>query len=305
MKFGRHYKLLIENKKIINEAFIGPTSPNLNPETALEITDPLTCEFQIERNANSSLNNATFKLYNLSKTNRDNLVQNRYSAANSQGKRKKISFQVGYENLSLAFTGSVLEAYPYRQGVDIITFINAQDGGFESYTTFSNTTLAAGTTILDGFKTLASAMGLQIGAVGKIEGTYKRGRALIGNNFSLLSKDFKDEFFIDLNTVNMLHVNEYIKTKGGAVQISSESGLLGTPILQGTKLVVNMLLEPRINVGNLVDIKSSINPKFDGQYKVIGISHKGIISEATSGDASTTLQLDTGSKLAGQLIGVE
>lgn len=286
MKLGRHYNLTIE----------------LENGKAIEIADPLTCEFNIERNANSSLNNATFKIYNLKKSNSNQITQNRYSVVNSKGERKRLFFKAGYKELSLCFTGSILEAYPYRQGSDIITFINAQDGGFESYSSFINTTLTAGTTFLDAFKTLAQGMGLNIGAIGETEGSFKRGKALIGNNFSLLSKDFKDEFFIDLGTINKLKVNEYIKGKGvGVIQITSKTGLLGTPILQGTRLVVEMLFEPRINIGNLVDIKSDINPKFDGQYKVIGISHNGIISEAPSGEARTTLQLDTGNE---KLIGV-
>lgn len=286
MKFGRKYKLTIE----------------LEDGKAIEITDPLTCEFQIERNANASLNNATFKIYNLSKTNSNQLTQNRYNAARAGGVRKKVIFQVGYGDLSVAFIGSVLEAYPYRQGTEIITFINAQDGGYEAYTGFSNTTLTAGTTILDAFKTLGKSLGLNLGAIGETTGEYKRGKALIGNSFTLMSKEFKDEFFIDLEKINKLKINEYIKSGAGAIQITSETGLLGTPILQGTRLVVEMLLEPRIKVGNLVDIKSSINPKFDGQYKVIGINHTGIISEASSGQARTVLQLDTGNKLA--LVGV-
>ena len=192
--------------------------------------------------------------------------------------------------------------YPYRQGSDVITFINAQDGGYEAYTGFSNVTLTAGTTFLDAFKTIGKSLGLNLGAIGETTGEYKRGKVLIGNSFTLMSKEFKDEFFIDLEKINKLKINEYIKSGAGAIQITSETGLLVTPILQGTRLVVEMLLEPRIKVGNLVDIKSSINPKFDGQYKVIGINHTGIISEASSGQARTVLQLDTGNKLA--LVGV-
>ena len=313
MKFGRHYNLTIETIPIRSDTLIGPSLPDANfigasPDTralqerAIEIKDPLTCEFSIERNANSSLNNATFKIYNLSKTNSNQLTQNRYSAANLNGTRKKVIFKAGYDELSVCFVGSILEAYPYRSGTELITFINAQDGGSESYTTFSNTTLSAGTTFIEGFKTLAKGMGLEIGTIGETVGEHKRGKALIGNNFSLLSKDFKDEFFIDLGKINKLKVNEYIKSKNGKpLAINSQTGLLGTPILQGTRLVVDMIFEPRVSIGIIVDIKSDINPKFDGQYKVIGISHNGIISEASSGEARTTLQLDTSNeKLIGR-----
>ena len=283
MKFGRKYKLTIE----------------LENGKALEVASPLTCEFNIERTYASSLNQAVFKVYNLSLKNRNQLFQTRFTSARAGGKRKSIVFQAGYDNLTTCFKGSILEAYSFRQGVDVITYINAQDGGYQAYTSTANLTLSAGETFLDGFKKIAATMGLQIGSIGKTEGEYKRGKPVAGNTFYLLSKDFKNEFFIDLEKINKLAENEYIKSS--VFEISSQTGLLGTPIIQGASLVVNTLFEPQINVANVVAVKSLITPKYDGQYKVMGVSHTGIISEAQAGDATTTLQLLAGTKLTGEL----
>lgn len=291
MKLGRKYKLLVE----------------LENGKAIEITDPLTCQFDIQRNAAASLNNGTFKIYNLSPTNRNQLFQARVNAARIGGKSKKVVFQGGYDNLTTCFIGNVLEAYSYRQGVDIITVISCQDGGHSAYTSKISTTIEAGTSFFDTLKTLFGSMsGMSIGAIGNIEGSHKKPVALFGSSFYLLRKNYGDEFFIDLSKMNWLKANEYIKNKGGLVpRINSQTGLLGTPILQGTLLIVNMLFEPRINVANLVDIESSINPQFNGQFKVLGVSHNGIISEAQSGAATTTLQLQAGDLLTGQFIGVD
>ena len=55
-----------------------------------------------------------------------------------------------------------------------------------------------------------------------------------------------------------------------------------------------MIFEPRITVGQLVEIESSTASIFDGQFKVIGIHHAGIISGAVAGEARTTLNLFIG-----------
>lgn len=304
MKIGRKYKLTFETED--------PTTG----KGAIQIANPLTVEFDITRNTASSLNNATFRVYNLSATNRSILFQNRTSIKNSEGKRKRILFQAGYSSisnlankeadLSTIFIGDILEAYSYRQGPDVVTYINALDGGFGAYNSTISTTVQKGTSFRDVITRLTDSLkGVKTGVIGETEGEHKTPNPLNGNSFSLLTKDYKDEIFIDLEKVNKLGVNEYIKSVGGKVLlINSASGLLGTPLRQGTDLVVEMLFEPRINVGQLVEIESQFNPIFDGQYKVTGVKHAGVISEAVSGDCKTILQLYIGNELLGELKGL-
>lgn len=300
-KLGRRYKLTFQTK-------IGEPENN-----AIEITNPLTVEFDIDRNTASSLNSASFRIYNLSEKNRNLIFQNRTSI-NNLGKRKKVIFQAGYNtalnrdsDLTTIFIGDLLEAYSYRQGVDVITYINAQDGGFAAYNTKTNTTLQKGLSLKDIASNLIAGFkenGVEKGAIGNIEGTAKTTTALNGNNFSLLTKDYKDQVFIDLEKINILNPNEYIKTSGKVLLITSESGLLATPLRQGSDIIVDMLFEPRVVVGQLIEINAKFNPLFNGQYKVMGIKHSGVISEAISGDCKTTLQLYIGNELLGELKGI-
>lgn len=315
MKFNRQFKLTIQTDDIVDESFVGPNFPAFNfvgpsaPTTttkkaAIEIASPLTIEFDIDRNSASTLNQGTFRVYNLSQKNRDAIFQNRFDANNaSNGKRKTIIMQAGYgKELSTIFQGDLLEAYSYRQGSDVITYISAQDGSWEAYNSVTNTTLEAGTSFSDVINLLASNLGTKIGTISPTEGVHKRSTALNGNTFYLLTKDFKDQFFVDLGVFNKVDTNEVLKGLGGKVPlINSEAGLLGTPLLQGTNIVVDILFEPRINVAQLVQIQSSINSKFDGQFKVNGIRHSGIISDAVNGSCRTTLQLYAGNKVSGAL----
>lgn len=277
MKFGRQYRLLIEiSEKGKKTEFI-------------EIKNPLTIEFQLERSTSSNLNNAIIRVYNLKESNRKDIFQNVFDYKNAKLQRRRIVLQAGYSDLSTVFIGDLIEAYSYRQNNNIITFMNALDSGFTAYNSYINKTFEAGITRANLFDELVNFLGLKKGQVGETEGNYKRSVPLNGNTFNLLNKNYKDDFFIDLETVNKLAENESLS--GEILLINSESGLLGTPLLQGTFLVVELIFEPRVKVGQLVKIESAFNSEWDGQYKVLGIKHDVVISEATSGQAKTTLQL--------------
>jgi hypothetical protein len=155
--------------------------------------------------------------------------------------------------------------------------------------------------IKDGLKKVVNDLkGVKEGVIGDTPGTYKTSASFSNNTFYVLTKNFKDEFFIDLGKFNKLAPNEVLKSLGlGVPLITSSTGLLGTPLRQGSSVVVDMLFEAKINVAQLVELSSQINKQFDGQYKVTGVKHSGIISDAVNGDCRTTLQLFAGDKLTG------
>lgn len=291
-KFNRRFKLTYQ----------------VNDEEALIIRNPLTIEFDIQRNNASSLNSAIIKIYNLSLKNRNLLFKSRTNV-NDVKERKTIILQAGYETslnkdseMSVIFQGYVLEADSYREGANVITFINAQDGGLGVYNSVVSQTFAAGLSFKDLFKQVSSQIeGVNLGKVGNIEGNIKTSAVLNGNAFYLLSnRYFNEKVFIDLNKINLMNLDEYIKTAFVPL-ITTQSGLLGTPRRQGSIIDVNLMFEPRIQIQQLVEIKSSINPVWDGQYKVIGIKHQGIISGAVGGDLVTSLQLFIGEEILGEL----
>lgn len=301
MKFQRRYKLTVQIDTAEGQ------------EKAIEIRSPLTLELDVARSTQSSLNSATFRVYNLSETNRSLIFKHLTSTDDISGNRKKVILQAGYEtalnkddDLSTIFTGNLLEAYSYRQGSNVITYINAQDGALGAYNSNINETITGGASFKDIAKTIiAGITGTTEGKVGDIQGASKTSTALNGNNFYLLKKNYKDEVFIDLEKVNILNENEYIKTTGGKVPlINADTGLLGTPQRQGTDLTMDVIFEPRLQVAQLAEVQSRFNPKFDGQYKIMGLRHSGTISGAVSGKCTTSLNLFIGNELLGGLKGV-
>jgi hypothetical protein len=294
-KFNRRFKLTYQ----------------INDEEALIVRSPLTIEFDIQRNTASSLNSAVIKIYNLSLKNRNLLFKSRTSL-NDLTDRKYVILQAGYETalnkdseMSVIFQGYILEADSYREGTNIITYISAQDGGIGVYNSTISKTFAGGLSLVNLFKQVASEIqDVTIGKVGNIEGNIKTSATLNGNAFYLLTnRYFSEKVFIDLGKINLMNLDEYIKTPFVPL-ITTKSGLLGTPRRQGNIVDISLMFEPRIQIQQLIEIKSSVNPIWDGQYKVIGLKHQGIISGAVGGDLITNLQLFIGDKLLKELKGI-
>lgn len=294
-KFNRRFKLTYQ----------------INDEEALIVRSPLTIEFDIQRNTASSLNSAVIKIYNLSLKNRNLLFKSRTNL-NDLTDRKYVILQAGYETalnkdseMSVIFQGYILEADSYREGSNIITYISAQDGGIGVYNSTISKTFAGGLSLVNLFKQVASEIqDVTIGKVGNIEGNIKTSATLNGNAFYLLTnRYFSEKVFIDLGKINLMNLDEYIKTPFVPL-ITTKSGLVGTPRRQGNIVDISLMFEPRIQIQQLIEIKSSVNPIWDGQYKVIGLKHQGIISGAVGGDLITNLQLFIGDKLLKELKGI-
>ena len=288
-KINRHYRLLIET----------------NTGETIEITDPLTIEFTVTRNTAVSLNKGLFKIFNLGASTRTKIFQDRFRIKDGGTGEfyKRIILQAGYNQLSTIFTGNILSSFPVRQGANIIQNIEAYDGLYGQANSFTSATFNKGTPINDVISNVANDLQkVEKGIIADQEGTLKRGTSFFGGSFQVFSDFFKNEkvdVFIDNEQLFLMGTNQVFKAQ--LPLIKSTTGLLSVPIRQQTYLEVEMVFEPRITVGQLVELESSVNPLYDGQYKVYGVTHNAVISDAVSGDAKTKLQLYIGSELLGGL----
>lgn len=136
------------------------------------------------------------------------------------------------------------------------------------------------------------------GAVGDFSADSARGIALMGNSWDIINRMVsKDgDAFIDGEKVNILKHDEYLRDQGDITLITSETGLLSTPKLYNNILEVPILFEPRIVVGQRVQLES-IETIYNGIRKVIGVAHNAIISGAVGGEAKTFLTMFKGDLL--------
>lgn len=252
----------------------------------LNIGLPFTIEFDITRNTLSSAQVCQLRLFNLSQKNR-NLI--RFNASN-YGQHVPIIFRAGYGAYPpVVFSGNISQAWSVRQGVDFITQIECYDGGFAFINGTTNTQFPAGTMQKDVITTLMGTLPhTSPGVVGDYPGQLSRGNTYSGNTTDILRELTGGGFFIDSGKANALGTDEYIDSVGGVILVDSQSGLLGTPVLEQTIVRFDMLFEPELNVGRRIKLNSQTEANFNGFYKNTSVKHRGMISEAVCGSVITT-----------------
>lgn len=260
------------------------------------VTSPITISFSVKRHPFAGQCTASIDVYNLSPSTRTKLFLDWYDFENI----RQVTLEAGYENgkFDLIYKGRVRICTTKHVNTDNITHIEAISG-LGVLDSMLHFTLNEGETLLDtAGRAIKEIPGVQVGAVSLPDYSFKRPVALIGNAISVLKTYTKDNIAIDLDKVIVIEEDEVID--GDVRVIDDESGLLGAPERQQTSLVVNCVFEPRIKVGQGLEIKSRIAPEFDGQYKVWGVSHNGIIGETQAGQCTTTITLWTGLNLFGR-----
>ena len=276
VKFSRKYTLLIE------------TFDN----QIIEVKLPFTLEFNCQRHNLASVNKANLKIYNLNKINRNLIYKDKYTTLIY----RRVELKAGYDiDSPVIFRGNILQAFSYKQGVNIITEIDAFDGGYAIRNSVSSLTINKGEIKRDTLSRLTKDLkNINGSIIGNFPSISKRGKVLFGNTFQFLRSESNNNVFIDNEKVNILTRNEVIE--GDISIIDSDFGLLESPIRSETELSFKILFEPRLKVGQGIELKSIVNSFFNGKYKVIGFQHVGVISDAVGGQCHTIVNLWLGTK---------
>lgn len=280
-KLNKKYRLLIES--------------SIGSGEFIEITNPISIKFTISRQTYSGANSMNLSIYNLGERNQKIIFHDTYDTEHI----RTIILEAGYDTtgMSLIFIGSMVSAYTTKQGSNIVTKIYALDGALQTQTamtsqTFLNYKLKDLITIM-----ARSIPGLDIGKINVQEEKMSKSVVLWGNTYDLIQKYTDGRAFIDLQKIYVL--GDYDVLEGNVPLITSNNGLLGVPERRNASLNVSLIFEPRIIVGQVVQIESKIAPQFDGQYKVTGLTHQAIISDSSLSMATTTLDLWIGEQTHG------
>ncbi len=296
-KLFRNYNLLVQGLDGEFQAF----------------TLPYTMEFDIRRSKFGDANQCSIKIYNLNPNTRNNLRKD----STDFDINRRLTLSVGYgKSLSTIFDGTIFRCYSYRDGVTFVTEIEGMDAGFAFVNAEVQIDYSAGSTyqaIVEKIAKQLEPFGITRGAIGRIPGVTERAGSYAGNAIEILKNLTGRTFFIDNQKLFVLQDNETFD--GTFNLISAETGLINTPILQETLVNCEMIMEPRILIGQKITLDSQtasnnntttdrllIN-NFNGEYKVVGLEHKGTISQTVAGTAITKLSL-AGSYTIGQLSGV-
>lgn len=268
-KFGRNYTLSI----------------GTIDGTTLTIKPPFTIEFDITRNTLTSANVCQIRIFNLSLNHRNQIRKN----AQDYNNYLPISLSAGYgDNLPTIFKGNITQAWSVREGTNVITQIECFDGGFAFANGKSNIAFPAGTPQVAVFGNLIEDLpNISIGAIGNYSGSIGRGNTYNGNTADILRDITGGGFFVDNEKAYILGTDEYV-ADAPPLLISSQSGLLGTPVLEQSVVRFDILFEPGIVPGRSIILDSITENNFNGNYKITAVKHRGMISDAVCGDAVTT-----------------
>ncbi len=304
LKLGRSYSLSVQG----------------SDGSTITIAPPFTLEFDITRTQLTSANVCQIKIYNLSAHNRNLL---RFDFSNT-GLVREVVLRAGYgTNLPQIFSGNITQAWSERIGTNYITTIECFDGG----NAFVNGRVVNGAgpwpvgtpylTILQALISDLPGVGLGVispnyyqDASGKPY-TTTREITYYGDAAPLLGELTSGGFYIDNGKAYILGNNQAFE--GTITLINASTGLLGTPIREQLMLSFDMIFEPRLLIGQQINLQSTtvgftggqnsnsvgtntnLQTEINGIYKVTSIKHRGIISPVVSGDAITTVGMFFGS----------
>lgn len=292
MKFGRRYKLEVQGVSHKTHTF----------------EFPLTVKFRVERHYFAGSSSANFSIYGLSKSAREDIYFDWYFKPSAF----LCTFSAGYETqgpqLSKVFVGNINVAYTDRQGPELITHVEALDGGYgvATGTIPSKFSIKKGTSYKKAMTNIMTVgfpgAGLQPGKVivdSAPQPDFTEDASPAGKSWDTLlnytpqnDKGDRGYVFIDNGFINILGPDDHLPSLGsGLVELKSSTGLLNVPKRYGTVVECQSVFEPAYNVGQPVKLLSTLNAAVNGEYTVIGICHEGTISGVESGDAITTLTL--------------
>lgn len=275
-KFQRSYRIVIDPK---------------DGGDAIVIGLPFTCNFFIQRNQNASYNTLSVDIYNLSKANRERIFNDKFD-----DRDRTITFEGGYDSLTLLFAGTIFQAGSVRQNTEIVTRIEAYAGRYDLNTTKTFQTINKGKTVGEVMEFLVGQFpSLELGAIGDYSEKLLRPVTLSGNTYDILKEYSGGNIFVDNNRIYILKDTDVIA--GEIPIINDKTGILDTPIRQEGLLQVSTLFEPRVQVAQSIALDSGIAPVYNGQYKVVGIMHQGTISESVGGDCRSMFDLQTLTKI--------
>lgn len=292
MAYNRKYKVVVTPLKKAGLSVIqsGP---------AITIQDPITMRFNVSREFWAGNCTATIDLYNLDPETRNKMFLDYFSTENVGGLRR-VELYAGYQQdkYGLIYRGFVKTCLNRKERTDNITTIEALSGLYvlDSFVSLSTGKIETEESIS---KTISSQMtGISNGVQEFANRQTTRPTALLGNEIALLKTYTNGNAIIDNNELIILPESK--STKGLVRVIDDETGLLGIPQRMDRSVKVRCMLEPRIEIGQGIEISSRIEPTFNGQYKVWGIEHSGTMGIASAGECVTTITLWTGYQLFGR-----
>lgn len=241
----------------------------LVPGRELTITNPFRIQFEAVKSiAGFGLNKLNAKLYGLAERNRDYFVKDV-----EQRKFLRLELSAGYSgNVKKIFTGDLHRGSNKLTKDGFETSFECFDGGFDYINSYTSRTVVGKQNTVNAI--LQDMPNTQKGKV-KDFPQLVRPKVLMGASSKLL-EDFTgpgESFYIEDGRVNIIKNGEIVTTLIPVV--NSDTGLIGTPEREFSRVTFETLMNPSIVPGGRVELRSQVASHLDGTYRVDSVTYTG------------------------------
>ncbi len=232
------------------------------------IKPPMRISFEADKSTMGGLNKCRIQLYNIEERKRLAMAKDA-----EQKKRIPIRLSCGYEDRQeLVFKGTVFTGGTERQGPDLITTLQSQDGGFDFTNSFTSRTVIGG-----GVAVNAILEDMVNTGIGKItpRPVLTRPKVLVGNSAELLNSLVTpgETWYIENEQLYIIKDNEV--TSRFIPVVSAATGLISTPTRESKLVTFQTLINPTVKIGRRVQLISTTAPYMDGVYRIETITYSG------------------------------
>ena len=233
------------------------------------IKPPMRISFEVDKSIMGGLNKCRIQLYNIEERKRLALAKD----AEQNEKRIPLRLSVGYQDKQeLIFKGTIFTGGTERQGPDLVTTIESQDGGFDFTKSFTSRTVKGGGNAVD-----AARKDMTNTAEGKIteRPVLTRPKVLVGNSAQLINEMVGpgETWYIENEQLFIIKDNEV--TSRFIPVVSAATGLISTPTRENKKVTFQTLINPTVKIGRRVKLESTTAPHMDGVYRIETITYSG------------------------------
>ena len=232
------------------------------------IKPPMRISFEVDKSTMGGLNKARIQLYNIEERKRLALAKDA-----EQQKMIPIRLSCGYQDRQeLIFKGTIFTGGTERQGPDLVTTIESQDGGFDFSNSFTSRTVEGGRRAVD-----SALQDMPNTGAGKIteRPVLTRPKVLVGNSVQLINEMVgpDETWYIENEQLYIIKDNEV--TSRFIPVVSAATGLISTPTRESKLVTFQTLINPTVKIGVRVQLESTTAPFMNGIYKIETITYSG------------------------------
>lgn len=229
----------------------------------------LRIKFSVKRSDTQTPNIADIRIYNLSQDQANSLFSTLApktidTTTGLTVNRGHVILQAGYVgNYGVIFQGNIKQIIIGRESAtDTFVDLNCGDGDNAYNFAIVNTTLAKGSTAMDQLNAASASMksyGVTLGNTGVMPPTQlPRGKVLFGNSrdcMRRISQSTNQSWSIQNQKITFIPKKSFLP--GQIIELTSATGMIGTPQQTNTGVNVKCLLNPLIQMGGRIKINNA------------------------------------------------